>query len=829
MAISLMYYGIFNQDISINDSIPKTNYSDKEIETFLMELPDNSLPAFSLKPSYPISYFQNAIDSLAEDDNELDEALRKEITNNVEPIPSSSYTWDQVKYVGGDDVFSDLKNWHSSEQDLANYGNRILQTAKALANQTQIESFLNLKFMNAITDASKKLSDAITAWPYKANTFPWGANWYQFSVSIPYYLVCAYYILRNIYRWNPDGIKPVKDAAIVWCNKLDQDPQTSLGWKRTGPNTILIGSPWLVTQFWQGKLDQDLELDATKYMVDQANVKTVVSGEGMRPDGGYIFHTNVRAYGYVASSLKSAKILNCLAPNNFGYMYQYLSNLMSHPTIDANLAGLFSREPTVKRFMNPGQLGAFAQFSGGLLTYKQPDWFIQIMGCVKDVAYYEADKANDRWAPAWIMLREMWTRGSLIRQYDKNTLTQFPGYTRMESDVSGESPSFPTKTSTTTSMVPAQGDTAVIIDQEKSIMFTSWKIDVSENKNCYYTLLNGYRYREVTILDKKGRTTVVYFHKTDMDKESVIHTMELGVILKKQTNGVIRFTNGKNLYCFAGEVTEGKPTEISFRDGHTEKQTAFFAKPVKGTANVSDENKICYLAYSVWFDSDPADISFPYSSAYIVANYRGDTIVFNKNEFIVATINMDGGYLANISVIYPEKLDTNEVGCIVAPASKNDPKSVFTIFIARFHETLPLGIMPAYIPRKDRKTYYCLAYDDASDNLPGDNTTGYTFEIGAPDFKFQAEFRLFSWLNKIDYSKQNADVTKGNNAHGFFTPEEYLRETPEAKMYKGGLAWSWAGPNCKEEITRDTYQTLRKKYGYDHDKSEWDNWDPWKF
>lgn len=826
MFILLVYYGIFNQAIEIKDPVFSTDYSIKELDSLIENLVDLSEPGIVFNDTYyPLPYFKNAIESLAKDDDEYDRKLRQTITHQVEPIPTNTIEWSDSNWVGGDDLFSDLKEWSSDVTVLANLGARLLKLTKALANQTKNSSFLDKKYLDAIITSCQALQTKIEAWPYKDNTFPWGANWYQFSVSIPYYFVCIYYLLRNIYNWAPTEIDKVKTAGISWISKLTQSPKKGIGWTRTGPNTILMGMPWTVVQYWNGVLDEIKTQDDVVYMMAQANVNTVVSGEGMRPDGGYIFHTNVRAYGYVASSLKSANILNCLLSNNFGEMYQYLSNLMCHPNIDANLAGLFSREPTVKRFMNAGQFGAFAQFSGGVLTYKQSDWFIQMMGCIKGVAYYEADKAQDRWAPAWIMLREMWTRGSLIRQYDSKTLTCFPGYTRMKSDVSGESPAFPTKTSTTTSMIPAQASSACLIQDDISILLSSWIVDVSVEPKCYYTLLNGYQYSEITWLDKRGRTTLVYFKAADIEKETVVHTMELGVVLQTQKNGVIRFTNGKNIYAIVGTTSNGELTDIGFRDGHTEKQMPFYIEPVK------DGNGNYLFAYSVWFDNSSENIDPIYTSVNLIYNYRGITLSVNNQQFIITSITTDKGILSSVQYILPDKLDTGEIGMWSAAACQANPLSGAAFSIARLFENLPLGIMPEYIEDGDRPytiTYlWPMSYD--SDKFPGVTDTGYYFLVGAHDFKFQATFTLYRWLKKVDWTKQNTSTTQGHNSEGFYWPLPELRETSRAISYGSGIAFSYLGPKCKEEITTNSYKALEEKYGHTRATVPDDKWDKWKF
>ena len=466
-------------------------------------------------------------------ENDIDRRLRLLVSSRL--VKNADNNAKVLKllddFVGGSELFRSFSEWSVSETVFTDLLAALQVLATAYTNETH-SMFRNGDLFSALKYSLETVHAKIDSYkPFKPYTFPWGKNWYQFSVSLPNYYVLIYYRLRNLERFQSTAW--LREIIVSDVLSLVTDPEHSLGWKRTGPNTILMGCNWLVAMHLAGRLSEAVKDPSTAYMQEQANMDPVTSGEGIRPDGGFIFHTNLRAYGYIASSRNSALLASQIIPNRFAEVYTRLSDLMCHPTINQNQMGLFTRENKQKRFMDPGKLGVHVLHSVRVITAKFPNYFAQFLGTAKEIAFYESDKSNDAWMQYWVMSRELYVH-NYTRLFTADTCIYQAGILHY----GGQLVRMPTQTTTTTTFTTDQGISSVVqYEDELCAFFTRYSIpSFSKTTIC-----------ELTSCEKHGKFSFYVFFGGDVPTISV----ETGELLENGED-IIKFTK-KSVKLLLGE------------------------------------------------------------------------------------------------------------------------------------------------------------------------------------------------------------------------------------------------------------------------------------
>ncbi len=125
--------------------------------------------------------------------------------------------------------------------------------------------------------------------------FPWGHNWYQFTISAPTNL--AYYIV------NKKNSRAINSAAAKAIQYLIIDPEHSLGYTRDKANSAMMLFPWTLSHLITGTLDTSNV--SYLYAIEQYNLapnKTIAANmDGVHIDGSYLTHNGVYAFGYLDS------------------------------------------------------------------------------------------------------------------------------------------------------------------------------------------------------------------------------------------------------------------------------------------------------------------------------------------------------------------------------------------------------------------------------------------------------------------------------------------------------------------------------------------------
>ncbi|QLI62384.1 ODV_E66 [Dikerogammarus haemobaphes nudivirus] len=223
--------------------------------------------------------------------------------------------------------------------------------------------------------------------------FPWGDNWYGFSISATQ--VLGYYLVMKRCR------DPYKTKAVKTIQYIIKDPEHSLGYARDKANSAMMLFPW--------KLSHDItnDLDVTNssylYAINQfditPNENIRCNQDGVHLDYSYLTHNGVNAYGYLDSifdmypdvSQVEIKVKNL----NMDYHIDQINFLLKHTTIPLSGGTLYHRKADASMNLYKGtKTGSAIQIIPAMryMRYFTPNVQWCLRGCQKSVAYYESDQ-----------------------------------------------------------------------------------------------------------------------------------------------------------------------------------------------------------------------------------------------------------------------------------------------------------------------------------------------------------------------------------------------------------------------------------------------------
>lgn len=281
--------------------------------------------------------------------------------------------------------------------------------------------------------------------------FPWGKNWYQFSISST--LMLFYFIL--IAKEND----PERVYAADLILNIVRDPEFSLGQHRDQANAVYMALPWIVAHWVKGNVYEAAKNPAYVYARSYIKFQTVTKrkDEGLYNDSTYITHTNVLAYGYLANmTLMSLPLVGMdNQMRNFLLDWRKCQRVLGHRSIVYAGIGLHTREKRITQFtVADSAYGVEVIPTCIFLRMYHEDYAFSMRGQVPWIAYYESDKANDDMAQYWVQCRRVFFRN---KQYEPT----FPDYgfvytkytNATKKSLVNSRVRIPTQTSTTTSFV----------------------------------------------------------------------------------------------------------------------------------------------------------------------------------------------------------------------------------------------------------------------------------------------------------------------------------------------------------------------------------------
>lgn len=357
------------------------------------------------------------------------------------------------------------------------------------------------------------------------HSFPWGENWYQFSISYPRFLVLAAYLHYKVYKRKDKTIQGYLSNYISqYYHKAppNQKGFGSMGWVRDGPNAIMMCVPYIGGKILMKTLDEKNDSNVL-YTTNYLDLKETLSGEGVYPDGGFVFHTSLRAYGYIYSSYQDF----CLLSKYFGKSiakFNKMFEVLEHPTIERHWGPMFTRSPSVVSKRKGGRLGFFTMDSIKFVIAKTHNWTLGFNGQSKNLCFYESDGANYSWAQIWIGARVFMYKDSDEKWY-RDLVPYYPGVISFDNKVV----EFRSRTSTTTTFLPAYAKTMICvlesvigIRNEYRIAHSGYFLEVAE---MMLITENGYHvhYRIETAADE------ILYVSINLDQKGVDETTNNGL------------------------------------------------------------------------------------------------------------------------------------------------------------------------------------------------------------------------------------------------------------------------------------------------------------
>lgn len=257
--------------------------------------------------------------------------------------------------------------------------------------------------------------------------FPWGENWFQFSITFPRFLMIVGFLHRRLYKKPHARIE--SHLANVISNYYKRDPENkgiiSMGWLRDGHNAVMMSVPYIGGKLLMKTFDYSDPI--IKYIFDYINLNYTTSGDGLYHDGGVIFHGGkLRALGYLYSAIEDFVLLSRFFEKLIDKIKRVF-DIFEHPTIPLHFSAFFTRTGSLSNGGKvKGKLGFFVVDSLKAVIAKTPDWYLSFNGQRNSLCYYEADQANNRWGQLWLMARQFLYKHS-DTQWDKDLVTYYPG------------------------------------------------------------------------------------------------------------------------------------------------------------------------------------------------------------------------------------------------------------------------------------------------------------------------------------------------------------------------------------------------------------------
>lgn len=346
---------------------------------------------------------------------------------------------------------------------------------------------------------------------------PWGANWYQFSISFPRFLVFSNFIYMYLFEKTDENLQ--NQLVSVIRNYLPS-PIKSMGWARSGPNAVMMAVPFVGAHILMDNLNTEMYTEGMQHVLSQLKFKIVTSGEGLYPDGGFVFHNNLRAYGYLYSSARDFVALQDFFQINSMTRVDKLKRMLEHPTIPLHFGPMFTRTPSLL-CQDKGDYGFFVIDSIKAVTVKTEKWMLQFNGQCSNLCYYESDQTYNKWGQFWTMAR-MFLYPNSDTKIREEFCTYYPGVI----SINNKLVQLKSTTDTTETFTPQNAFSCIAQLNSVIGMYNSWTIDKF-----------GLRVTELILINEKGYTVAYKAESTSRNnREPIKVSVNLGRCIVSPTN-----------------------------------------------------------------------------------------------------------------------------------------------------------------------------------------------------------------------------------------------------------------------------------------------------
>ncbi|UVT30824.1 ODV-E66 [Penaeus vannamei nudivirus] len=261
-------------------------------------------------------------------------------------------------------------------------------------NRKSANTKLGMKLMEEwIMAYLKQLRDAGVTGDGSWFGFPWGDNWYEFTISSTTFM--AYYIMLK--KSKPSIKRAAADAIL----RIITDPEHSLGWRRDKANSCMMVFPWTLAHMINGTLDTTNE--GYIYAIGQYNMQPDptlrLNEDGFHIDGAYLIHNGVYAYGYFESIYSiypdTMQVIPEVASFNLDHWHDYWTSKLYHPTISLSGSTLFHRGRDVHCSTYKGKTWTPEVLTVPSMKYLRI-FYDNMQFCVRlaglSIVYYECDQ-----------------------------------------------------------------------------------------------------------------------------------------------------------------------------------------------------------------------------------------------------------------------------------------------------------------------------------------------------------------------------------------------------------------------------------------------------
>lgn len=449
----------------------------------------------------------------------------QEIPDNVAAIKMAEYNFngDALKTISFDSSGQLVPNykWDTHSEAFLDVI-RILQDITTLTADPKSAHYKSEQlWKNILPDFISRVMRIIPIPPqdYKQ---PWGTNWYQFSITFPLFLTIVCYTHRRIFRQPQRQFEG--QLAIYIQNYFKNPPDvsgvTSMGWKRDGPNAIMMAVPYIGGNLLMKTLN--VKDNICQYVRNYVSIPTVLKGEGLYPDMGYVFHSTLRAYGYIYSAIKDFAVVAKFFGEDISKLYRVYKRV-EHPTIKRHFSPMFTRSASCVS-NESGEYGFDVLTSIRAVSVKMPDWYLSFYGQKMSLCYYESDKAEDTWCQIWLGARVFFYHDS-PEKWQRELIPYYPGVITFNNEVVILS----TNTTTTTTFEPNEAKTMLCrLDNAIAML------------NIYTVNEAGYdlSVRELILVDENGYHVNYQITPNPSKYEQILIGANLGTFIEKIENGV---------------------------------------------------------------------------------------------------------------------------------------------------------------------------------------------------------------------------------------------------------------------------------------------------
>lgn len=257
--------------------------------------------------------------------------------------------------------------------------------------------------------------------------YPFGSNWYQFAIDFPLLLVVAAFLYRRVYG---KANSSIERYMSIYVSSYLKNPSTyggvsSIGYTRYGPNTLMMGVPYIGAHLLSKTLNKNDNV--CRYIKEVSHLQYVNSGEGIFKDGSFVFHTVLRANGYLYGSFKDIKIISQFFDIGSHGRVLRIYQLHEHPTIQIRHTPWFTRDGNRKsKEFRHGTLGFCVLNHWRAIIAKTENWKFAFNGQCNHLCWYEADRTNFNWGQIWLMARPFYYKNS-EEEWFKDYVPYYPG------------------------------------------------------------------------------------------------------------------------------------------------------------------------------------------------------------------------------------------------------------------------------------------------------------------------------------------------------------------------------------------------------------------